>query len=99
MRHFTTRISTTDFFDVDSDVSFTSEIFLLYQRALLSAMNANSSELMPSEEAVLADFIGWLKDCKMELLDATPICKPVFVYANLNEGYSVAFHFRSTMHR
>jgi hypothetical protein len=88
MRHFSSHVPACNVIAISVDESFVSSAFVEVQRALMIAMDANPSNMNPSEEAVLADFIRWFKDAKEADRNGMPPVKPVFMYVNMNEGFT-----------
>lgn len=101
MRNFSSSIDASCTYVLDDSTTFTDPAFVRIQRALMVSMGANPDTMTPSEEGVLADFIGWVKHnlevcCRLSMrgegwdIGDVGVLKPVFTYHNLNEGHSVA---------
>lgn len=61
------------------------------------SMDANPDFMTPSEEGILADFIGWFMRCKNDaVIRGVAPSNPVFFYANLNSGSSIVVLWRPT---
>ncbi len=89
MKHFSALVHQSAVLSVDTDMTFTDTEFIHCQLALIIAMDANPDDMSSSEERVLSDFIIWFKECKEdESLRGSYPWKPVFVYTNINKGFT-----------
>ena len=91
MRNFSSVVSRSNHFMVPANEPLDGEVILAFQRALIIAMDANPVFMTPSQEGVIADFTRWIEKGQSEAARSLPVLEPVFFYANLNLGHSVAF--------
>jgi hypothetical protein len=91
MRNFHAYVDLSCSFEVPLDTKFSDSSWLNYQKALLITMGSEPGNLSTSEEAILADFTSWFLRAKEDELMSVFPRRPVFFYANLNEGYNVVF--------
>lgn len=90
MRNFVSKIDQFCTFVLDETVTFVDPTFVRIQEALVITMGANPELMTPSEEGVLADFIGWVRRCKEDTRQGYVPHKLIFAYHNLSEGHSLA---------
>jgi hypothetical protein len=97
MRNFSATVRNDElrFIDVER-FGFTSTEFINCQHQLMAAMEANPNAMSPSEEAVLADFIGWAKGLHLQYHSTAPgevvrFVNPAFIYVNVNTGAKSVF--------
>lgn len=91
MRNYSTQVDLTNSFAISLDVSLSDTYFCECQAAIITTMDANPRSLSPSEEGVLADFIGWFEQAQGDDRHGLYPQKPVFFYANLNTGRNCVF--------